>query len=49
MKHDETIKLLKSGKLSRRQMMKLLAAAGVGVAAGPMLSRQVTAANSRST
>ena len=45
MKHDETIKLLKSGKLSRRQMMKVLAAAGVGVAAGPMLSRQVAAAN----
>ena len=43
MKHDDTIKLLKSGKLSRRQMLQILAAAGVGVAAGPMLSRQAFA------
>ncbi len=43
MNHDETIKLLKSGKLSRRQMLKVLAAAGVGVAAGPLMTQQAAA------
>ena len=43
MKHDETIELLRSGKLTRRQMTKLLAAVGVGVVAGPLVSRHAAA------
>ena len=43
MKHDETIQLLKSGKLTRRQMNKVLASAGVGVVASSMLPRQAAA------
>ena len=39
MNHDESIRLLKSGKLTRRQMTKLLASVGVGVATMPLLSR----------
>ena len=32
MKNKEMIKLIKSGKLTRRQMLSVLATAGVGVA-----------------
>ncbi len=43
MKHDDTIELLRSGTLTRRQMTKLLASAGVVMAASPLLSRKAAA------
>ncbi len=43
MDHAETIELLKSGKLTRRQMTKLLASVGVGLAASPLMPRQAAA------
>lgn len=43
MRHDETIVLLRSGKLTRRQMVKVLASVGVGVVASPLMSRQAAA------
>ena len=43
MKHDETIELLRSGTLTRRQMTKLLASVGVVMAASPLLSRKAAA------
>ncbi len=43
MTHDETIELLRSGKLTRRQMGKVLASVGVGLMASPLLSRRAAA------
>jgi len=43
MDHAETIELLKSGKLTRRQMTKLLASVGVGLAASSLMPRQAAA------
>jgi spermidine/putrescine-binding protein len=43
MNHKETIELIKSGKLSRRQLMTVMAAAGVGMAASPLMSRRAQA------
>jgi spermidine/putrescine-binding protein len=43
MDHAETIELLKSGKLTRRQMTKLLASVGIGLAASPLMPRQAAA------
>ena len=43
MNHNETIELLRGGKLTRRQMVKVLASVGVGVAAGPLMSRRAAA------
>jgi spermidine/putrescine-binding protein len=43
MKHNETIELLRSGKLTRRQMTKVLASVGVGMAASPLMSRRAAA------
>ena len=43
MKHDETIALIKSGKLTRRQMNKLLAGVGIGMAASPLMPRTAAA------
>ncbi len=43
MDHAETIELLKSGKLTRRQMTKLLASVGVCLAASPLMPRQAAA------
>ncbi len=45
MTHKETIELLKSGRLSRRQMMTVMASAGVVMAANPLLSRPAAAAS----
>ena len=43
MTHKETIELLRSGKLTRRQATKVLASVGVCFAASPLLSRQAAA------
>jgi spermidine/putrescine-binding protein len=43
MKHDETIELIKSGKLTRRQMNKLLAGVGIGMAASSLMPRTAAA------
>jgi len=43
MKHKEMIELIKSGKLSRRQVMSVLASVGVGVTATGMLPRGAAA------
>ena len=43
MNHDKTIELLRSGKLTRRQMTKVLASVGVGVMASPLVPRQAAA------
>jgi spermidine/putrescine-binding protein len=43
MKHNEMIELLRSGKLTRRQMTKVLASVGVGLAASPLMSRRAAA------
>jgi hypothetical protein len=43
MKHDKTFELSGSGILSRRQMFRALASAGVGVAASPLMSRMAVA------
>ncbi len=43
MKHDETIEQLRSGKLTRRQMVKAFGSAGVGVVASPFLSHVAAA------
>ena len=45
MKHKNMINQIKSGKLSRRQMLSVLGSVGVGIAAGPMMSG-VASANS---
>ncbi len=45
MNHKEIIELLKSGKLSRRQMMTVMASVGVGVAASPLMSQRAAAAS----
>ncbi len=45
MNHKETIELLRSGRLSRRQMMTVMASAGVVMAASPLLSRPAAAAS----
>jgi len=45
MKHKEMIELLRSGKLSRRQMMSTLASVGVGVTAAGMMPRGAAAAS----
>lgn len=39
------IELIKSGQLSRRQMMSVLASVGVGVAASPLMSKRTNAAS----
>ena len=38
MDHQKNIELLQSGKLNRRQTLKILGAAGIGLAAGPLSS-----------
>jgi len=43
MKHGETIELLRSGKLTRRQMTKVLASVGVGLVVGPLMPRSAAA------
>ena len=43
MKHKEMIDLIRSGKLSRRQMVQVLASVGVGVSAASLMSRQSAA------
>lgn len=43
MKHAEIIQLIRSGKLTRRQMTKVLASVGVGVMASPLMPRQAAA------
>ena len=43
MKHDEKIELLGSGKLTRREMVRVLASAGVVVVAGPLMPRSAAA------
>ncbi len=43
MNHKETIELLRSGKLSRRQRVQVLASAGVVMAASPLMSRRAAA------
>ncbi len=43
MTHDETIAMIRSGKLTRRQMVKALASVGVVMAASPLLPRQAAA------
>ena len=45
MNHAETIELLKSGKLTRRQMTKLLASVGIGLAASPLMPRHAAASD----
>ena len=45
MKHAEMIELIRSGKLTRRQMTKVLASVGVGVAASPLMSQRAAAAS----
>lgn len=45
MKHKEMIKLIKSGKLSRRQMMSVMASVGVGVTASSMFSQTAAASS----
>ena len=45
MTHKEMIELIKSGKLSRRQMMSVLASVGIGVSAAGMLPRGASAAS----
>jgi len=43
MKHNEMIELLRNGQLTRRQMTKVLASVGVGVAASSLLPRRAAA------
>ena len=43
MKHNEMIDLIRSGKLTRRQMGQVLASAGVVMAASPLMSRRAAA------
>ena len=43
MKDDRTIELLRSGKLTRRQMTQVLASVGVGVVMAPLVPRQAGA------
>ncbi len=43
MRHDRTIELPRSGTLTRRQMVNVMASVGVGVAAGPLMSPLATA------
>jgi len=44
MKRDKTNELSRSGTLSRRQMLQVLASIGIGVGASPLASRLATAA-----
>ena len=43
MKHDETIELLRSGKLTRRQMTKVLASVGIGLVTSQLVPRRAAA------
>ena len=44
--HQEKIELLRSGKLTHRQMVHVLASVGVGVVASPLMSRLAAAGES---
>lgn len=45
MKHKEMVELIRSGKLSRRQLLSVLATAGVGITASSIMPKRLNAAS----